>query len=122
MKTLLGRIKIGMAAGFVLALLTTLCEMFGLGEIQPIQFILRFLGGPPAYLAWQIGRIEWLAWVFFFVYWMLVGMVFGLLFQHTSLQRATLTICFLVLLAIIHRTAQIYMNSEVELVAFGLKE
>jgi len=102
--------------------LVILCDRLGLNNILACQFISQFLGGPPAYLAWQIGRFEWLARIFFFTYWTLIGAGLGLLMKNFSSRRITIAICFLILLAVMHRTTQLYMTSEIELAALGLKK
>ncbi len=113
---------IGAAIGLMMACLMTLCEWMGLGEQPLAQFTPRFLGGPPAFLAWQIGHWNWLAWIFFFAYWIAIGAGFGLLLERPSGRRLILVFCFFVLLVVMHRMTQLDMASKVEMAALGLKK
>jgi hypothetical protein len=100
-----GRIALGAGAGLVFACLLTVCEVIGPAHAAPLESILRFLGGPAAFLAWHSGRLEWLAWVFFFGYWALIGAGFGLLSQSSSSKRTAFMILLVFLLLTIQLSA-----------------
>jgi len=105
---------IGAASGIGFALVIALVSLLNNGGNETLQSIINFFGCTAAFFVMDYNLSEFVGIIIFFVYWALVGGIFGLLLSQRSLKRYILIFSFIVILIVGHRMLQIKLENSIE--------
>ena len=101
---------IGIGTGIAIALLGILNQ----GANEPLQSTVNFFGSVPTYFIMTYNLSTPTGIIVFFVYWAIIGIIFGLLAELPIKRRYILITIFLICFIVAHRLAQVAMGREMQ--------
>ena len=101
---------IGIGMGIAIALLGILNQ----GANEPLQSTVNFFGSVPTYFIMAYNLSTPTGIIVFFVYWAIIGIIFGLLAELPIKRRYILITIFLICFIVAHRLAQVAMGREMQ--------
>lgn len=106
-------IIIGIIIGLSVAVVVILCAKLNRNDNEVFQSGVNFLAGVPTFMAMVYNLSELAAIMVYFVYWALIGAIFGLLAGLRQPRRYIPIFILLVALIIMHRTLQVRLEREI---------